>query len=75
MIALIGLILIIIAWAMQFLFMNKNKKIYTSFVAMYIIGVAFLTYDGFTSGVNNLAMANLISLIVSLAVLIKLRYY
>lgn len=74
MISLIGLTLIIVAWIFQFLFMDKKKKIYTLFVVIYILGVAFLVYDGFSSGLKELAIANLISLIVSLLVLIKLKF-
>jgi hypothetical protein len=55
--------------------MDKNKKIYVSFIIVYSLGVAFLVYDSFSSNSNNLAIANLISLIVSLAVLIKLKFY
>ena len=75
MMAIIGLSLVVLAWILQFFFMDKKKKIYLSFVVTYIIGVAFLVYDGFSSGLNNLAIANLISLVVSLAVLVKLRFY
>jgi hypothetical protein len=75
MIALIGLILVIIAWISQFLFMDKKKKIHISFVILYALGVILLVYDGFSSGLNNLAIANLISLVVALAVLIKLKFY
>lgn len=75
MIATIGLGLIILAWLLQLYFMNKQKKIYASFIVFYIIGVAFLVYDGFSSGLNSLAVTNLLSLAVSLAVLVKLKYY
>lgn len=75
MIASVGLILIIIAWIIQFILMDKRKKIYLSFVIIYALGVAFLVYDGFSSGLVNLAIANLVSLIVSLIVLIKLKFY
>ncbi|MDO8516911.1 MAG: hypothetical protein Q7S33_02195 [Nanoarchaeota archaeon] len=75
MIAFIGLTLIIIGWIIQFLLMGKKKKIYASFIIIYSLGVAFLVYDGFISGLNSLAIANLISLAVSLIVLIKLKFY
>ena len=74
MIALIGLILIIVAWLVQLVLMDKNNKIYLLFVVIYCIGVVFLVYDGFSSGLKSLAWANLVSLVVSLAVLIKLKY-
>lgn len=75
MIALIGLVLIVIGWILQFLLMDKKKKISVSFVILYALGVILLVYDGFSAGLNDLAIANLISLIVSLAVLVKLRFY
>jgi len=75
MIATVGLSLIVLAWIIQFLLMDKKKKIYVSFIILYCLGVVFLVYDGFSSGLNSLAIANLISLIVSIAVLIKLKFY
>jgi len=75
MISVIGLSIIIFAWILQFFFMNKQKKIYASFITIYALGVAFLVYDGFSSGLTNLAIANLVSLAVSLVVLVKLKFY
>jgi predicted acyltransferase len=72
--SLVGLILVVIGWALQFILMDKNKKIYASFVLLYSFGVAFLVLDGFNSGLNSLAWANLISFFISLAVLVKLSY-
>ena len=46
-----------------------------SFVSLYSIGVIVLVYDGFSSGFNNLVIANLASLIASLAVLVKLKFF
>ncbi len=73
MISFIGLIILSIAWASQFLLMDKKKKIQSPFIILYVLGVSFLIYDGFSSGLNDLAIANLVTLIISLAVLIKLR--
>ncbi len=75
MIALIGLTLIILAWIIQFILMDKKKKISISFVIIYSIGVAFLVYDSFSSRLTSSAITNLISLIVSLAVLVKMKFY
>ena len=74
-VSLIGLILVTLGWGLQFLLMDKKKKINISFVVIYTLGVACLVYDGFSSGLNNLAIANLFSLVFSLAVLIKLKFY
>lgn len=73
--SLIGLILINFGWGLQFLLMDKKNKINVFFVVIYSLGVACLVYDGFSSGFNNLAIANLFSLVFSLAVLTKLRFY
>lgn len=73
--SVIGLTIIIIAWILQFVFMDKKKKIYPSFIIVYAIGVLILVYDGFSSGLNDLAIANLFSIIASIAVLIKLKLY
>lgn len=75
MIALIGLSLVVLAWIVQFFLVDKKKRISLWFIAIYCVGVAFLIYDGFSSGLNELAIANLISLIVALAVLVKIKFY
>jgi hypothetical protein len=41
------------------------------FIGVYILGVGILVYDGFTSGAVELAIANLISLVVAGIVLGK----
>lgn len=68
---LIGLFVIIAAWIVEFFLMNKRKKISPIFIGVYIIGVGVLVYDGFTSGTIDLAIANLISLVVAGIVLGK----
>jgi hypothetical protein len=70
--SLIGLLIVIVSWAIQYFSMKKTKKISPVFVDFYIFGVLFLVYDGFSSGLRNLAYANLVSLIVSGFVLIKI---
>ena len=75
MITIIGLSLVVLAWVFQFFLMDKKKKISSSFILLYSLGVALLVYDGFSSGLNNLAIANLISLVVALSVFVKLKFY
>lgn len=75
MIALIGLSLIVLAWLVQFIYLDKKKKLSIWFVITYVLGVIFLVYDGFSAGLTNLAVANLVSLIIASAVLIKLKFY
>ncbi|MFH1209266.1 MAG: hypothetical protein V1663_00545 [archaeon] len=65
-IGVIGLLFIIFGWAIQLGYSLRGKKdIQTFFVVSYIIGVAFLVYDGYTTGLKDLAFYNLVSLIVS----------
>jgi|GEM_PF-1006454 len=71
--ALLGLTLIIIAWIMQLLATIKgSKSIQPQFVLFYLIGVIFLVIDGFAAGLNDVAFLNIVCLLVSLAVFIRL---
>ena len=70
--SLIGLAVIIISWVLEFFFMGKRKKISVIFIAVYIVGVGLLVYDEFTSGANELAVANLINSVVAGVVLGKI---
>lgn len=69
--SLIGLSLVVIGWLVQLVKMKKDKKINKYFIILYALGVLVLVYDGFNSGLTNLAIANLVSLVVSVLVLIK----
>ncbi len=68
---LIGLAVIISSWVIEFFLMGKKKKINPIFIGVYILGVGILVYDGFTSGLKELAIANLVSSIVAAIVLGK----
>jgi len=70
--SLVGLTLVIIGWLIQLAKIDNNKKINKYFVKFYALGVLVLVYDGFASGLTSLAIANLVSLIVSILVLLKL---
>lgn len=69
--SLIGLGIIVASWISEFFLMGKKKIISPIFIGIYILGVGFLVYDGFTSDNEILAVANLISLVVSGIVLGK----
>ena len=69
--SIIGLSIVIIGWLVQLVKMKKDKKINKYFVMLYVLGVLILVYDGFASGLTNLAIANLVSLVVSSLVLVK----
>jgi len=69
--SLIGLFVIVAAWVVEFFLMGKRKKINPIFIGVYIVGISILVYDGFTSDRLDLAIANLISLVVAGIVLGK----
>ena len=69
--SLIGLSVIVASWIVQFFLMKKSKKISPYFILIYALGVAILVYDGFNSSLKELAIANLVSFIVSILVLVK----
>lgn len=68
---LIGLFVIVVSWIVEFFLMGKRKKISPIFIGVYVLGVGILVYDGFTNGTIELAIANLISLVVAGIVLGK----
>jgi len=71
--ALLGLTLVIVAWIMQLLSTIKgSKSIQPQFVLFYLIGVIFLVIDGFSAGLNDIAFLNIVCLLVSFAVFIRL---
>ncbi|MEI8364364.1 MAG: hypothetical protein WCF78_02820 [archaeon] len=71
--ALLGLTLVIVAWVMQLLSTIKgSKSIQPQFVLFYLIGVIFLVIDGFISGLNDIAFLNLVCLLISFAVFVRL---
>lgn len=68
-----GLILIVAAWLLQFLLTSgKSAKIQPLFVAFYTAGVLLLVLDGFPSGLTLSTILNLVSMLVSFAVLVKI---
>lgn len=71
MLSVIGLSIIVIAWFAQLLSM-KNRKISKWFVLLYIAGVCVLVYDGYSSGMFELAAANAVSMAVAFLVLFRL---
>jgi len=68
---LAGLFVIVAAWITEFFLMGKRRKISPVFMGVYIIGVGILVYDGFTNDAVEMAIANLISMVVAGIVLGK----
>ncbi|KKT34678.1 MAG: hypothetical protein UW99_C0021G0013 [Candidatus Collierbacteria bacterium GW2011_GWC2_45_15] len=64
-----GLLLIIIAWGIQFF--AKGKNINPLFIATYVAGVALLTFDGFANDQTSPAFYNFVALVIALAVFFK----
>lgn len=72
--ALYGLILIAAAWAFQFLSItSKDTKINPIFLAFYSLGVLIVVFNSLTTGIDSLALLNLISALFPLAILIKIH--
>ncbi|MCL5784594.1 MAG: hypothetical protein M1142_04560 [Patescibacteria group bacterium] len=67
----LGLIIIIIGWILQLL--SKKPKLQSSFVLTYALGVLFLVIDGWQNHLTTLALLNLLSFSVALAVWFKFK--
>ncbi|VVB78092.1 Uncharacterised protein [uncultured archaeon] len=73
--ALLGLGVIILAWIIQLAYSWKgNRDMKKSFLIIYVIGVALLVIDGYRTNMQDLAIFNLISLVVTMLVLIRMGY-
>jgi hypothetical protein len=71
---ILGLSLISLAWLIQLVLISQGKQLVSPiFVGTYIVGVALLIADGFNSGLNDLALANLVSMILAVAVFFALK--
>ncbi|MCK9292616.1 MAG: hypothetical protein WCY27_00450 [archaeon] len=71
--ALIGLSVVSIAWIIQLISTwNGEREIKKWFVFLYMIGVVSLIIDGILAGLNNIAFLNIITLLLSIAVFIRL---
>ncbi|MFH0817257.1 MAG: hypothetical protein V1909_01350 [Candidatus Micrarchaeota archaeon] len=73
---LTGLALIVIAWFFQLSSILKgNKEIQTSFVISYMLGVAVLTVDGFSSGPSGFlpAVLNALALVIAALTLFQVK--
>ena len=71
--ALIGLSIIIIAWLIQLAYSWKgNREIKKRVLIVYAIGVALLVIDGYMTNVPDVAIFNLVSLILVMTLLIRI---
>jgi hypothetical protein len=76
MLALIGLIIIVLAWVMQLSVLIKDKKsrkISKSFILLYALGALILVYDGFMGGAIGLAIVNLLTVVLAIIILIIIK--
>ena len=69
-----GLGIICLAWFYEFylIVIKKDRVIKPVFVGVYTLGVLVLVIDGLTSGAGSIMWLNLISFILSFAVLLVL---
>ena len=68
---LLGLLLICGAWVIQYLGKAQNLK--KEFVVIYAVGSLILAYDGFVSGVFQIALLNALIGIFAVLVFRKLK--
>ena len=74
MIAEIGLAFLILGWIVQlFQSWKGSKEIHKGFLFLYIIGVIMLVIDGYMSNLVSLAVLNLVSFVVALLVLLRMK--
>lgn len=68
----IGLIMIAVAWLIQFLLMTKkDRSVQNLFLFIYGLGSLVLVYDAYMSGVGEVAIMNLSVAAISAAVFYK----
>jgi hypothetical protein len=68
----LGLIMIAVAWLLQFLLMSKkDRRIQNLFLFIYGLGTLVLVYDGYMMGNGENAIINLSIAAVSAAVFYK----
>lgn len=68
--AIIGLVLIVLSWGVQFL-LQKNEKISPAFLNLYLIGVILVVIDAFMAGNAIMAYLNLASFCIAALVLYR----
>ncbi|HRN96657.1 MAG TPA: hypothetical protein PLD54_04380 [Candidatus Levybacteria bacterium] len=68
---LLGLLLICGAWVVQYLGKAQNLK--KEFVVIYAVGSLILAYDGFVSGVFQIAILNTFVGVMALLIFRKLK--
>ena len=72
LISYLGMGLIITGWLVQLVLSWKgDKRIHPAFIGIYAAGVMALAFDGFTSGLTELALLNAVSLTVAVLVLAR----
>lgn len=71
MISSVGLVLIILAWLIQFI--SKEKVMKKEFLILYCLGVVALSVDAFLSGISLLAILQLVSSVSAFAVFVGVR--
>ncbi len=68
----IGLIMVAVAWLIQFLLMSKkDRSVQNLFLFIYGLGSLVLVYDAYTSGTGEVAIMNLSIAAISAAVFYK----
>ena len=69
MLSIIGLGLVVLAWAYQLLkVIGGSRTIQTAFVGLYAVGVLLLVADGIMAEFTELALLNLMSLAIAVII-------
>lgn len=69
---ILGLVLLVVAWVIQFSQVKKgNKEVNKYFLITYSIGLLLIVVDGLMQGLILAPILNLLALLLILAVLIK----
>jgi len=72
MLSQIGLMIVIVAWLIQYISLTKKSgKISPMFLIFYGVGISFLVIDGFNNGLRELSYLNTIALVAALLVYTK----
>lgn len=70
----VGLTIISVAWILQFVYLNNNEqKITVLFPLLYSVGILLLVIEGFMTGSTTVASLNVISLLISFLVFLKIN--
>lgn len=73
-VSLVGMAIILASWAMTFTkVLQKNRELDRNFVGLYTLGLVILTIGGANRGLDFMAILNILTVIISLLLYLRLR--